>query len=220
MTDQSLNLDFEKSVVINANKQKWVASPAAGVYRKPFERDAAEHGRATSIVRFGAGANFKTHTHPKGEEILVLDGVFSDENGDYPAGTYLRHPPGSSHAPHSKEGCVIFVKLDHFHADDMQRVIIHPERRQWRQGIGNLKVVSLHEHLGEHTALVKWPANEHFQPHQHWGGEEILVLEGEFCDEHGQYPQGTWIRSPHLSKHNPFTEQATLILVKVGHLPE
>ena len=69
-------------------------------------------------------------------------------------------------------------------------------------------------------ALVKWPAGEQFVAHKHYGGEEILVLSGEFIDEFGRYPEATWIRSPHLSEHCPYVEQETVILVKVGHLPE
>jgi len=38
--------------------------------------------------------------------------------------------------------------------------------------------------------------------------------------EYGQYPEGSWIRSPHLSEHFPRVEEETLILVKVGHLPQ
>jgi anti-sigma factor ChrR (cupin superfamily) len=90
---------------------------------------------------------------------------------------------------------------------------------QWQQGQGNLQVMPLHSYVHEHTALVKWPAGEQFVPHKHFGGEEILVLSGEFIDEQGRYPKGTWLRSPHMSEHHPFVEQETVILVKVGHLP-
>ena len=76
----------------------------------------------------------------------------------------------------------------------------------------------LHSHDVENVALVKWPAGEKFVPHSHFGGEEIMVLEGEFKDEHGSYPKGTWIRSPHLSRHHPWVEKETIILVKTGHL--
>ena len=133
----------------------------------------------------------------------MLEGVFSDENGDYPAGTYLRNPPGSAHKPFTKQGCVLFVKLDQFQEDDKQQVVIRPEDQHWQQGIGNLKVLPLHQHKTESTALVHWPANEVFQPHTHWGGEEIVVLSGTFIDEHGEYPKGSWIRSPHMSQHYP-----------------
>ena len=62
--------------------------------------------------------------------------------------------------------------------------------------------------------------NTRFNNHRHWGGEEILVIDGCFYDEHGMYPQGTWIRSPHLSSHKPWTQkEGALIYVKTGHLP-
>ena len=96
-----LNMDFSQRIVIDSAQAAWQPSPAAGIERKLLEREEAERGRATSIVRYAAGSRFNTHEHPLGEEIFVLDGVFSDETGDYPAGTYLRNPPGSAHAPFS-----------------------------------------------------------------------------------------------------------------------
>ncbi|MDR9498343.1 MAG: cupin domain-containing protein [Hydrogenovibrio sp.] len=215
---QALNMDFTQKVVVETEKMDWVGSRADQVLRKPLEREFAESGRATSIVQFLPGASFPAHQHALGEEIFVLEGVFSDESGDYPAGTYLRNPPGSSHAPHSKEGCVIFVKLEQFSPEDTQHVTLDTDQATMQPGIGQLKVLSLHSFQSEHSALVYWPAGERFQPHQHWGGEEILVLKGELIDEHGRYPQGTWIRSPHLSQHHPYVEQDTLIYVKTGHL--
>ena len=197
----------------------WVPSPSSGVLRKPLARAEEESGHVTSIVQYEKGASFTAHSHPMGEEIFVLAGVFSDETGDYGAGTYIRNPPGSRHTPFSKEGCIIFVKLNQFNAFDDQFVRIDTTATQWRQGIGGLQVMPLHEYEHEHVALVKWPAKEVFQAHRHFGGEEILVLSGEFCDEHGRYPAQTWIRSPHLSEHHPFVEEETVILVKTGHLP-
>jgi anti-sigma factor ChrR (cupin superfamily) len=214
-----LNMDFAKQVVINSGQQPWVPSPAAGVSRIPLEREAKESGHVTSVVKYEAGTSFSAHTHPLGEEIFVLTGVFSDENGDYPAGTYLRNPPGSSHAPFSKEGCTIFVKLNQFDARDLTEVRLNSTKTEWLQGIGGLQVMPLHEFEHEHVALVKWPAGEQFQPHRHFGGEEIFVLSGTFHDEHGAYPAGTWLRSPHMSAHNPFVEEETVIWVKTGHLP-
>ena len=196
----------------------WVKSPAKYVFRKPLEREAAESGHTTSVVKYEAGARFNSHAHPLGEEIFVLEGVFSDENGDYPAGTYLRNPPGSSHAPFSQEGCVIFVKLNQFSKDDLEPLRIQTKNENWLQGQGNLQVMPLHEFQGQHTALVKWPAGEKFILHRHWGGEEIFVLSGNFKDEYGEYQKGTWIRSPHQSSHHPYVDEETIILVKTGHL--
>ena len=215
-----LNMDFEKPVTVTGNERVWVTSPADGVSRIHLEREAEESGHTTSFVRFEPGSSFPEHVHPQGEELYVIDGVFSDENGDYPAGTYIRNPPGSKHKPFTREGCELFVKLDQFRAGDTAQVVIRPEEQQWQPGIGNLRVLPLHSFEAENTALVFWPENEVFQPHTHWGGEEIVVIKGRFIDEHGEYPAGSWLRSPHLSKHFPRVEEETLILVKVGHLPE
>lgn len=215
---QSLNMDLTQRVVVHSAEQAWLGSRAEGVLRKPLEREAVESGRTTSLVQFMPGSAFPQHAHPQGEEIFVLEGVFSDERGDYPAGSYLRHPPGSAHAPFSKEGCVLFVKLDQFQPEDTQTLAINTHQQAWHAGHGGLKVMGLHQFATEHSALVWWPAGEVFQPHTHYGGEEIFVLEGEFMDEHGRYPKGSWLRSPHASRHHPYVEQDTLIWVKTGHL--
>ena len=145
-----------------------------------------------------------------------------DETGDYGQGTYIRNPPGSFHTPFSAEGCTLFVKLNQFDERDSKHVRIDTTTTDWLPGIGGLQVMPLYEFASErkneHVALVKWPANEIFQPHRHFGGEEILVLSGEFKDELGVYPTNTWIRSPHMSQHHPFVHEETVILVKTGHL--
>ncbi len=214
-----LNMDFESSVVIDSNQLDWIASPRPGVWRKPLAREEAERGHATSIVRYDAGASFSEHGHPLGEEILVLDGVFSDATGDYAAGTYFRNPEGFRHAPFSESGCVILVKLHQFQLGDDAHVTIEIDTADWKIGQGNLKVLPLHAYGSESVALVHWPAGEKFHRHVHPGGEEIFVIKGEFIDEHGRYPAGSWIRRPHMSQHRPYVEAETLLWVKVGHLP-
>jgi anti-sigma factor ChrR (cupin superfamily) len=215
---ENFNLDFSKVVVINSQQQEWLDSPSMGVKRIPLERESAESGHVSSIVKYAAGSQFPSHKHPKGEEIFVLEGVFSDENGDYPAGSYLRNPPGSSHAPFSKDGCTLLVKLNQFNERDLTQLAMNTEDQPWLQGQGGLRVKPLYQFENESIALVHWPAGERFAPHKHFGGEEIFVLQGEFRDEHGSYPKGTWIRSPHLSTHFPYVDEETIILVKVGHL--
>jgi len=213
-----LNMDLSQRIVINTRQLPWLASGQKGIWRKPLAREEAEHGHATSIVRYDAGASYAAHGHPLGEEILVLEGTFSDENGDYPAGRYFRNPEGYRHAPFSKDGCVLLVKLHQFQSDDHEHINIDTNNADWLEGHGNLEVMPLHDFKGESTALVHWPAGEHFLPHHHAGGEEIYVIRGEFIDEFGRYPEGSWIRSPHMSKHDPYVEEDTVILVKVGHL--
>jgi anti-sigma factor ChrR (cupin superfamily) len=216
-----LNADFSQRALIRPADSPWLASPMPGVERRMLDRIGDEVARATSIVRYAAGSHFSEHQHPGGEEFLVLDGVFSDERGDYPAGTYVRNPIGSHHAPFSREGCTIFVKLMQFDQTDEQHVVIDSNQAQWRPGlVPGLQVLPLHQHGTEHVALVRWAPGTYFNAHRHWGGEEVLVLEGTFQDEFGDYPAGTWLRSPHLSQHTPFSEAGCLIWVKTGHLAD
>lgn len=214
-----INVDLNERVVIGTESMDWVSSPLAGVERRMLDRDGAESGRATSLVRFAPGSHFNAHTHTGGEEFLVLDGVFSDETGDFGAGTYIRNPPGSRHQPHSDTGCVILVKLCQMDDDDRNQVQIDTAAADWRAGlVDGLTVLPLYERGVEHVALVKWQAGTEFHRHGHPGGEEILVLDGIFEDEQGRYPKGTWLRNPPSSAHTPFSTNGGLIYVKTGHL--
>ena len=214
-----INADLHQRVVIDSHSVAWQPSPLPGVERRPLERMAAESGRATSIVRYAAGSSFKAHEHPLGEEIFVLQGTFADEHGVYPAGTWLKNPPGSRHAPSSPDGCLLFVKLCHMTDADTNSECIDTLQGQWLPGqVEGLSVLPLDSVGSTHTSLVRWAPGTHFAPHRHMGGEEILVLEGVFQDEFGVYPAGTWIRSPDGSVHKPFSEAGCLIYVKVGHL--
>jgi len=216
----NLNDDFSQRVVAHAADASWTDSPLPGVRRRMLDRVGDEVARATSVVRYAPGARFSRHVHGGGEEILVLEGVFSDETGDHPAGTYLRNPPGTAHAPFSRAGCLLFVKLWQFAAGDTEPVRIDTHRAPWRPGlVPGLTVLPLHSHEGIDTALVRWAPDTRFHTHTHPGGEEILVLDGVFRDEGGAYAAGSWLRSPRWSRHTPFTgPQGALIYVKVGHL--
>ncbi|WP_415902146.1 cupin domain-containing protein [Neptuniibacter sp. QD29_5] len=216
-----INEDFEQRVVILPEDYHWVDSPMAGVERMMLDRIGDESARATSIVRYAPFSEFSPHVHSGGEEFFVLEGVFSDEHQDYPQGSYVRNPIGTSHTPKiGKEGAIIFVKLQQFNEADKEQKAIDTTKEPWLQGlVDGLTVMPLHEFEGEHVALVKWAPNTQFNPHRHFGGEEILVLEGTFYDEHGIYPKGSWLRSPHLSEHHPYTkDDGALIYVKTGHL--
>ena len=220
-TTEPIRAHWSERCHVAVDDLPWVPSPAAGVERKLLERDGGEIARATSVVRYAPGASFERHTHGLGEEIWVLEGTFSDEFGDYGPGTYLRNPPGSAHAPFSRTGCTLFVKLRYHNPLDSQRVVIDTTTAPWRPGlVPGLQVMPLHTFETQHTALVRWAPQTYFNPHRHYGGEEIVVLAGTFSDEHGDYPAWSWLRSPHLSQHTPFSRDGCLILVKVGHLLE
>jgi len=213
-----LNMQFDQPVVVRTAEMEWQSSPSKGVWRKPLEREAAEHGHTTSLVRYDAGSKFSAHEHPRGEEIFVLDGVFSDETGDYPAGTYIRNPPGSSHSPFSNEGCDLLVKLDQFGADDVFSLRIDTNKGDWLPGEFGVRVMPLFYYETEMVALYKWPAGTRYEMQPHFGGEEVYVISGTLCDEYGEYPAGTWLRNPHNSEHCRYTEEETIIWIKTGHL--
>ncbi len=216
-----INADFNKAAKIETLNQDWISSPSSGVDRIMLDRLGDEVARATSIVRFAPGSSFPAHTHGGGEEFLVLEGVFSDETGDYGPGSYMRNPVGTSHTPFTIEGCTIFVKLWQFQDGDDASVKLNTADLPFSPGmVPGLSVFSLHAFDGESVALVRWQPGTQFTPHRHFGGEEIYVIEGTFQDEHGAYPTGTWLRSPHQSLHTPYSEQGCLIYVKVGHLME
>lgn len=178
-----LNADFSARAVVHAAELPWVPSPTPGVERRMLFRIGEEKARATSIVRYAPNSLFPAHSHPGGEEILVLDGVFQDESGDYPPGSYIRNPPGSAHRPGSAPGCVIFVKLWQFRKDDLQSV-----RRPKGQGL-------LFDNRHERVRTESWPAGgdvEIANPH----GLELLVLEGSFADGREGFLRHSWLRLP------------------------
>ena len=214
----NINADYRERVVMNHHHLPWMPSPQPGVERRMFERQGGEVAKATSIVRYQPGCKFQAHHHEFGEEIFVLDGTFSDETGNYPAGTYIMNPPGSSHAPFSESGCTLFVKLRHLGPDQVVREVIDTTTAPWYQGmVPGLNVMPLMQQ-GSGSTLVKWAPQTFFNPHRHYGGEEIFVIEGVFEDEHGRYSAGSWIRSPHMSMHKPFSKEGCTIFVKTGHL--
>ncbi|PJR17079.1 cupin domain-containing protein [Sinorhizobium meliloti] len=191
-----INEDLTKPVLIHADRVDWVPSPAKGVDRRMLFRIGEEKARATSIVRYASGSRFARHEHTGGEEFLVLDGVFQDESGDFPVGTYVRNPPGTGHAPGSDEGCVILVKLWQFRADDRERVVCRPgegEEAQLRPGVSSSRI--LFDGKDEQVMMEEWQpgaAVEVANPH----GLELLVLGGGFTVEGDVLDHWSWLRLP------------------------
>jgi len=204
-----MNDDYEKRALININKIFWDVTKTKGVFRKLLSKKDEEE---TSILKFEENSILNSDSKINSVEIFVLEGTYINEFGEFDSGTYLRLPKEDEAFVKSNIGCTISRKINYFKDDE--QIIINTNLTPWLPGHGNLEVMP----LSTQTALVKWPKGERFIPHKHWGGEEILVLSGTFIDEHGTYPQGSWIRSPHLSEHFPYVEEETIIFVKTGHL--
>ncbi|MEX0758488.1 MAG: cupin domain-containing protein, partial [Tistlia sp.] len=192
-----LNADFTKRAAVHAGRLDWIASPMPGVERKLLDRVGEEVARATSLVRYAPGSRFSPHVHGGGEEFLVLEGLFQDEHGDYPAGSYLRNPPTSSHSPGSGPGCTIFVKLWQFDPADRTEVRLDsrevaPERAADRPGVESFP---LFRDRHEDVRLERWaPGAEVVLALP--GGLEILVLEGGFAEGGQRFEPLSWQRLP------------------------
>jgi anti-sigma factor ChrR (cupin superfamily) len=198
-----MNSDLSARVVLDTQSMDWLATAEMERRCKLLDGDDVAAASATRVVKCAPGSAFDSPTHGLGEEILVLQGMLADDHAEYSAGTYLRNPPGAPRVLRTGQGCVLFVKRYPFEPADSALVRIDTANTPWRPGlVPGLSVMPLHEH----------------QPHAHFGGEEILVLAGVFEDEHGSYRAGTWIRSPHLSRHQPFSRPGCTIYVKTGHL--
>src|ERR1700722_7821014 len=179
--DMELNADFSKRAVVHATNLPWVPSPMAGVERRMLDRVGDEIARAPSIVRYAPGSHFSPHTHGGGEEFLVLDGVFQDEHADFPAGSYIRNPPTSSHTPGSAPGCTIFVKLWQFDPADRTDVRLDTGARAFEAvpGRPGVAVMPLFGDGRETVRLERWAPGAEVElavP----GGIEVLVLDGGF----------------------------------------
>lgn len=216
----NLNDDFAQRVLIHADEMPWVPSPTVGVERRMLDRIGGEVARATSIVRYAPGSQFPPHTHGGGEEFLVLDGVFQDEHGDYPPGTYVRNPPTSRHKPGSAPGCTIFVKLWQFDRKDRLEVVTNIANLNLRPNIGESSVTkaTLFTDARETVRIEQWAPGARIERATP-DGAELLVLEGT-CTEHGEALQRlSWLRIPaggHLSA--TAGAEGTRLWIKTGAL--
>ena len=220
MDDIRLNADFSSRVVIDTEQAPWVASPEPGVERKPLDRIGGEIARATSIVRYAPHSAFPAHRHALGEEFLVLEGIFSDASGDYPAGTYVRNPPRSEHAPWTRDGCTILVKLRQMREEEDQRVVIDTGRATWWPCAGEGHAVQyLHWAPTERVTIERLDAGTALPPVEVPGGEEIFVLSGTLADETAIYRARTWVRNPVGYRRGLRTQTGAVYWAKRGHLP-
>ena len=185
----------------------------------PLEQREVPAPSRITLRSFEAGESM-THDGAKLLEILVVRGQLSLNGEALGPASYVRLSPGVSVTFTSTEASMVYLNERTPTEPEKDSYALRGNELDWRQGmVPGLKVTSLHQGLTKHTALVRWAPETRFNPHTHVGGEEILVLEGVFRDEHGSYPAGTWIRSPHMSNHRPFTgPEGATILVKVGHL--
>jgi anti-sigma factor ChrR (cupin superfamily) len=220
MPGMEINADFSRRAVVHAAQMPWVPSPMAGVERRMLDRIGDEVARATSIVRYAAGSRFSPHTHGGGEEFLVLDGVFQDEHGNFPAGSYVRNPPTSQHTPSSALGCVLFVKLWQFDPADRKDVKLNTAAMTYAAAASRpgVELVRLFHDGDEDVRLERWMAGATITLDVR-GGAELLVLDGGFDQAGERFEPLSWLRLPVGSVLQATAgPQGCRIWMKTGHL--
>ena len=222
MTD-SINGRLDVRATVDTTQMDWTPSPSGTVWRKRVHLvGPPESGQVTSVVRYEPDSNFPAHDHPQGEEILVLEGVFSDEHGDWPAGTYLLNPEGFRHSPFSKPGCILFVKLRQFPGREREHVVVATDELDWRPGTNSAvsyKPLYQQEGFSDHVCLERWAPQADVGAVTYEQGVEFFVLEGEFSDEAGTYGEGCWLRLPMGGTHRPRSANGCTLYVKRSGLP-
>jgi len=215
-----INAELDRAVNVDTGALDWIASPAGGVERRMLERAGDEVARATSLVRFAPGSRFDAHAHGGGEEFLVLAGTFCDEEGRFPVGTYVRNPVGTAHAPHTDEGCTIFVKLWWMHAEDQERVCIDTTgTTAWRPGPWpGTRCLQLHRFDREETGMLVLEPGAGIPARDVEGGEELLVVTGSARSGGVDLPAGSWQRHPGAGVPALDAPAGCTLLRKHGHL--
>lgn len=215
-----LNANFAERTVVHGGELSWQDSPMAGVQRRMLDRIGGEVARATSIVRYAPGSHFSPHVHTGGEEFIVLEGVFQDEHGDFPVGSYIRNPPQSRHTPGSEPGCVIFVKLWQFDLTDRTHV------RTDMNKIGGVAdasrpgvtVTPLFRDEREQVQLERWAPGAQVTVDAS-GGAEVFVLEGGYTEGDDEFRRYSWLRAPIAGAvHAKAGPDGARVWVKTGHL--
>ena len=220
MVNASINGDLSVRVAVDTAAMDWSPSPSGSVWRKRVHRvGPAEAGQVTSVVRYEPNSTFPAHDHPDGEEILVLDGVFSDEHGDWPAGTFLLNPEGFRHAPFSTTGCTLLVKLRQFPGRKRRHVVVDTRTMPWESTpVAGIERMPLYRQDGfsDEIGLDRWQADADPGPLCYDTGAELFVLDGAFGDENGMYGRHCWLRFPAGSRHNPRSATGCTLYVKRG----
>ncbi|WP_299870566.1 cupin domain-containing protein [uncultured Hoeflea sp.] len=213
-----IRADFDTVEIVDTDRIDWIASPAGGVDRKPLDRIGGEVARATSLVRYAPGSDFPTHVHSGGEEFLVVEGIFSDEHGDFSPGTYVRNPVGTSHAPSSKDGCVILVKLWQFQGGDTAPVTIDTMSADWQSSGQGVECLPLHRFGEEEVSMLRLTEGGSHQIPGEAGGTELYVMSGETEANGAPVPQSGWARFPAGEAVTLSAPGAATLYLKTGHL--
>lgn len=218
-----VNADFHVPVIVDTKILNWQVSPTAGIRQKYFEHIGKDKSRLTTLVQFPAGRIFKKFGYAEGVEFFVLSGAFSDDDGDYGVGCYVRNPAGIYRESYTSVGCTVLFKLGQFQPLDHKRVVINSRNSAIRWlpvGEPGVSYLGLHYFSEEEVSLYRirsecWIT---FKYHNH--GIEVFICEGSIFVKGIRYGTGDWLRYPSGSKVKISAIGAVCLYVKKSIFPE
>lgn len=104
-------------------------------------------------------------------------------------------------------------------AEFAEKAVVIPKKSDWvcspESGVDRLMLDRIGDEVARATSIVRYAPGSSFARHEHAAGEEFLVLDGVFSDEHADYDVGTYVRNPPGSGHTPYSKLGCRILVKL-----
>lgn len=215
------NADLMTLVTIRADEHPWHATEIPGIEEKVFERiGKGAEARETTLLRLAAGTGVAQGRAECRIDIFVLEGAIEVAGRHCNAGYFLRLPAGSQFAVRSADGATIMLKKRGDQADGTPLALDTRDRANWAPwgGRGSEKAQIYDPGALPEASWVGYMLPDLTIPeHDHAGGEEIFILEGELRDERGLYGPRTWVRFPIGARHTPTSlGDGCLMIVREG----
>ena len=215
-----INYDIDKKIVVHADRANWRRDPSGMMDLLYLDLVDSEKSVATMLMRLRKRALLPVETLNGGKELLVLEGDFQDERGNYPVGSYMRFPPGSRQEPYSDNGGLLFAKTWQFSPRDRAHVNIDAYS-QYRLAPRKRPGVQIQHLFGDNREDVRiehWDANHRIVLNQ-CNGLEVFVLSGGFFEPSTVYKKHSWLRLPPNQPLRAIVgDKGARVFIKEGHL--
>lgn len=215
------NEDLLALVTIDSARLPWNPTRVPKVWEKLFERiGVGPCARETGLLRLAPGASVPGGVAECRIDMLVLEGSVQLGAVYRDAGMFVRVPVGAEIALGSDKGATVMLKKRGGNADGGPIALDTKDRANWAAwgGRGSEKAQLYDSGTLAEASWVGFMLPDLTIPeHDHAGGEEIFILEGEIRDERGLYGPGAWVRFPIELSHTPVSlAEGCRMLVREG----
>lgn len=216
-----VNANLLELVTIDSGLAPWHGVGVPGVSEKVFERICSgAAARETALLRLDPRATVPGGVAQCRIDLLVLAGSVDLGGLHHTAGMFVRVPVGTEIDLRSNEGATVLLKKRGGSASGESIVLDTQDRANWAAwgGRGSEKAQLYDPGLIREASWVGYMLPDLTIPeHDHAGGEEIFILQGELRDERGLYGPGVWIRFPIGLRHTPTSlSEGCRMLVREG----